>query len=168
MTRLGRRALLASAALAGLIIRRPGLRAQTRRPLLQPGKQTLFQRVVARPGATLQAGPNATPPGTLVPGFSTFYVYGRQGGDAGWVEVGPAADGRSAGWIAAAKLIDWPHAMIGAFTNPAGRQPVLFLQTHDAEQSLITGPDPGGQASRLKQAALDHQPGPVIAIEPGW
>ena len=170
MTRFGRRALLAGAALAGLVARCPGLRAQTRRPLLQPGKQTLFQRSVARPGATLQPGPNATPPGPAVPGFTTFYVYSRQrgdaGGDAGWVEVGPAADGRTVGWIAAAKLIDWQHAMIGAFTNPAGRQPVLFLQTHDAEQSLITGPDPGGQASRLQQGALDHQPGPVIAIEP--
>jgi hypothetical protein len=130
------------------------------------GKRTLFQRVVVRPGATLQVTPNAASAGPPVAGFSTFYVYDRQGGDAGWVEVGAAADGRTQGWIAAAKLIDWPHAMIGAFANPAGRQPVLFLESRDQEKALITAADPAAQAAAFRDAALAHRPGPVIAIEP--
>ena len=56
--------------------------------------------------------------------------------------------------------------MIGAFTNPAGRQPVLFLQTRDQEKTLITDPDAGATAARMRQAAADHRPGPVVAIEP--
>jgi serine/threonine-protein kinase PpkA len=166
MTALGRRAVLAGSAIVNLC---GGSRfgwAQNRRPMLQADKQTLYQRVVVRPGATLQATPAAASVGSPVSGFSTFYVYDRRDGETGWVEVGSAADGRTRGWIAAAKLIDWPHAMIGAFTNPAARQPVLFLETRDQEKALITGPDPGAGAERLRQAALAHQPGPVLAIEP--
>lgn len=172
MNNLGRRTLLAGTAAAALLPGEPAWAqaaapaGAARRPLLMPGKQTLYQRVVVRPGATLQSGPSATPAGRSVPGFTTLYVYARQGGDSGWVEVGPAADGRTQGWIAASKLIDWPHAMIGAFTNPAGRQPVLFLQTRDREKQLITSPDPGAGATRLQDAARAGQPGPVVAIEP--
>jgi hypothetical protein len=157
---------LAAAAAAGVLRSVRPACAQARQPLKQQGKQTLFQRVIARPGATLKATPADAGAGTSVPGFSTFYVYDRQGGETGWVEVGPAADGRTQGWIEAARLIDWPHAMIGAFTNPAGRQPVLFLKSHDDEKSLITDADARARATRLRQAAQDHQPGPVVAIEP--
>lgn len=169
MTGLGRRALLAGTALAAGFGGRMAWAqsaAPARRPLLIPGKQTLFQRVIVRPGATLQSGPAAAPPGPAVPAFTTLYVYSRQGGDAGWVEIGPAADGRTTGWIAAGKLIEWPHAMVGAFGNPAGRQPVLFLGTREAEKALITGGDPGAAAARLLAAARAGQPGPVVAVEP--
>jgi hypothetical protein len=166
MSAMTRRGLLAGATAAGLAATAAPGRAQPRTPLLQPGKRTLFQRVVVRPGATLQSGPSAGPSGRPVPGFAAFYVYNRQGGDNGWLEVGAAADGRTEGWIAAAKVIDWPHAMIGAFTNPAGRQPVLFLGTRDEERALLDDADPGAKAAQLRQAALDRRPGPVVAMEP--
>jgi len=99
-----------------------------RTPLLAPGKKSLFQRIITRPGATLTPGPG--PEGAHpIQGFAVYYVYRREGGDAGWLEVGSAADGRTQGWVPAAKAIDWRHTMIGAFTNPAGRQPVLFMDS---------------------------------------
>jgi len=126
------------------------------------GKQTLFQRVVIRPGATLHPAPNPQRP-TPVAGFSVFYVYTRQGD---WAELGVSADGATQGWMRTAEMIDWPHALIGAFSNPAGRQPVLFLDTSDNERALLNAPDTGAQATQLLTAARANHPGPVIAIEP--
>ena len=153
--------------------------AQQREPLLIPGKKSLFQRVITRPGAVLSASPGAAtePPagqqsgpqaGQAIPGFAVFYVYARQGGETGWIEVGKTAAGRTEGWIPAAKAIDWKHTMIGAFTNPAGRQPVLFLNNEQAARQLILAPDAGDQARRMRAAAeaTPPQQSPVIAVEP--
>ena len=46
------------------------------KPLLLPGKTTLYQRVLTRPGAMLVAKPGTTG-GQPVPPLSIFYVYGR-------------------------------------------------------------------------------------------
>ena len=136
-----------------------------RTPLLIEGKQSLYQRVIARPGATLSAGPDGT--GTQpVPGFTVYYVYARQGGDAGRIEVGRTA-GRSEGWLPAAKAIDWKHTMVAAFTNPAGRQPVLFLRSERDQRLLMLDAKAGEKAQALRTAAQSGgDPGPVLAIEP--
>lgn len=141
--------------------------APARTPLLIAGKQSLFQRVIARPGATLSAaadGQNARP----VPGFTVYYVYARPQGGAR-IEVGRTADGRAEGWIQADRAIDWKHTMIAAFTNPAGRQPVLFLRSELAERELMTDADAGQKADALRAAAQapNAATGPVVAIEPG-
>ena len=47
-----------------------------RHPLLIEGKQSLYQRVIVRPGATLSARPDGAG-ATPVPGFTVFYVYAR-------------------------------------------------------------------------------------------
>lgn len=137
-----------------------------RAPLLIAGKQSLYQRVIARPGATLSAQPdgqNARP----VPGFTVYYVYARQGGDAGYIEVGRTADGRPEGWLPAAKAIDWRHTMVAAFTNPAGRQPVLFLRSERDQRTLMLDAQAGDKARALRTAAQSGgDPGPVLAIEP--
>lgn len=136
-----------------------------RTPLLIEGKQSLFQRVIARPGATLSAGPdgaNARP----VPGFTVYYVYARPPGGAR-IEVGRTADGRPEGWLPADKAIDWKHTMVAAFTNPAGRQPVLFLRSERDQRLLMLDTQAGQKAQALRQAAQSGaDPGPVIAIEP--
>ena len=50
-----------------------------RHPLLIEGKQSLYQRVIVRPGATLSAQPDGAG-ATPVPGFTVFYVYARPQG----------------------------------------------------------------------------------------
>ncbi|HEY0182978.1 MAG TPA: vWA domain-containing protein [Rhodopila sp.] len=161
-----RRTLLKSSALA---LAMPTLlrAAAPQRPLLMPGKQTLFQRVVARPGAIAYDASGGAGTGRPVPGFATFYVYARQDRDgAEFVQLGQATDGATIGWVASAELVDWPHAMIGAFTNPIHRQPVLFLDSRDHERTLITSTDPAAAAAQLRQGATSGQPGQVVAIEP--
>jgi serine/threonine-protein kinase PpkA len=163
---LSRRSLLATSGMAGVAAILPRTVFAASQPLLMPGKRNLFQRVIARPSATLHPAPTSAN-GQAVLGFTVFYVYARQGeGDSGWVQVGPAADGVVQGWIPASKVIDWKHTMIAAFTNPAGRQPVLFLQGEQDARALLTAADPAADAARLRQAAQAHQPGPVLAIEP--
>jgi serine/threonine-protein kinase PpkA len=134
-------------------------------PLIMEGKKTLFQRVIARPGATLSPQPSAAG-AQPIPGFTVFYVYARQGGDHGWIEVGRTSSGQVDGWMPTDQAIDWKHTMIGAFTNPAGRQRVLFLRTADDEEGVILDADPGHAADTLRAAALAGHPGPVVAMEP--
>ncbi len=137
--------------------------ARSEVPLLMPGKKTLFQRVITRPGAELSPlpdGKDATP----IPGFQAFYIYARHGDD--WVRLGRDAHGDIAGWVPAARTIAWQHTMIGAFTNPAGRNRALFLDNGTDARALITAPDPGARAAELRAAALAGKPGPVVALEP--
>ena len=138
-----------------------------RTPLLIEGKQSLYQRVIARPGATLSPradGQNAKP----VPGFTVYYVYAKASGATGPIEVGRAADGRPEGWLAADKAIEWKHTIVAAFTNPAGRQPVLFLKSERDQRTLMLDSRAGQRAHALRAAATapGGDPGPVIAIEP--
>ncbi len=130
-------------------------------PLLMEGKQSLYQRVIARPGATLSPaadGQHAQP----VPGFTVYYVYAA----GPRLQVGRTADGRTEGWIEAEKAIPWKHTMVAAFTNPAGRQPVLFLGDPAAERALITDEHAGAHADQLRTQAQAGTPGPVLAVEP--
>lgn len=133
-----------------------------RKPLLVPGKHSLYQRVITRPGATLS--PKASAEGAKpVPGFLVYYVYART---AQWLEVGAASDGKTLGFVPVAKAIDWKHTMVGAFTNPAGRQPVLFLDSDADARKLILDPDPAAAVAKLRQGITSGQPGPVVATEP--
>ncbi len=154
--------------LALLLVVLPGLAAAqpAQAPLLIEGKQSLYQRVITRPGAMLSAqadGQGARP----VPGFSVFYVYARPAGGAR-IEVGRTADGHVEGWIPADKAIDWKHTMVAEFTNPAGRQPVLFLRSEINERELMLDGQAGQRADALRTAATaaGAPPGPVLAIEP--
>ncbi len=135
-----------------------------RTPLLIEGKQSLFQRVIVRPGATLSPGPDGAG-ARPVPGFSVYYVYARPAGTR--IEVGRTADGRAEGWLEGAKAIEWKHTMVAAFTNPAGRQPVLFLRSEEDERRLMMDAQAGERAATLRRAAQSNgDPGPVLAIEP--
>jgi hypothetical protein len=139
--------------------------AFARDPLLIEGKHALFQRVITRPGAALTPTPDAAG-GRPIPGFTVFYVYDRQGGATGSVQVGRGPDGRTDGWLPAGKTIDWDHIMIGAFTNAPGRAPVAFLDGEPALRDMLLSPDPAGASRRALDAARAGQPSPVVATEP--
>jgi len=135
------------------------------RPLLMQGKTTLFQRIITQPGATIAPrsdGQGAHP----IDGFETYYVYARQGGDSGWVQVGRGAAGRDLGWVPAAKTIEWKHTLVGAFTNPAGRLPVLFLDNKEEERRLLLDLQAGDTETRMLAEAQAGRPGSLIAREP--
>lgn len=141
---------------------------QQRRPLLMEGRQTLYQRVILRPGAAISARPEAGAPSRSAPGFGVFYVYARQGAGAdAWLEIGAAQDGRTEGWVPAARALDWRQTMVLAFNNPAGRERAMFFRDAEAPRRIwLDTRDGAAEARRLREAAVAGQEGPVIALEP--
>ena len=77
------------------------LLGQPRKPLLIPGKRTLYQRVVTHPGAILYPTTEAgLTTGKWVKPFSVYYVYQRLSVDEErWIEVGVSSAGRVDGWL---------------------------------------------------------------------
>ncbi len=113
-----------------------------RQPLLIEGKETLFQRVLARPGAMLAPEPGEAG-GTPVPPLSIFYVYDHiQGADGEeYVEVGSNTAGKTRGWLPLSATIEWRQALALSFANPAGRQPVLFFRDEASMLDLVEAED---------------------------
>ena len=75
-----------------------GPAATSRRPLSIEGREGLYQRIIVRPGSALFEQPQQGAASHPIPGFSVYYVYGRQP-DNKWVEVGstPIMKRRSSG-----------------------------------------------------------------------
>jgi hypothetical protein len=158
-----RRILLLLATLALL----PGLavaQAPTgqRRALLMEGKQTLTQKVLTRPGATLHATPGAAQ-SRPVPGFTLFHVYARQGSGAeAWIEVGRDAQGPTEGWMREERALPWAQTMVLAFTNPAGRERTMFFAESQAVRRVILARDMPAAAAEARRA----NDGRLVALEP--
>ena len=150
----------------------PAAFAQDRQPLLIEGKQTLYQRVLSRPGAVLRAAPDsaATMTADQVLPFTIYYVFDRQDvAGAQWLEVGRAQNGPAEGWLPADKAIDWRQTMTVAFSNPAGRDPTLFFAEREPLIDLLESPDMVAQSRTLVgQANAGDLPAgsPVVSIEP--
>lgn len=146
----------------------PGALAQSRTPLLMEGKQTLFQRVLTRPGAYVAANPGDAA-GKAVPAFSQYYVYDRKPvAGREWLEVGAGSRGATEGWISAEATLPWKHQMALAFTNPAGRDRTLFFENREDVVSLIRAPDSGAAVAPIRKSVEDGPPGDprVLSIEP--
>jgi serine/threonine-protein kinase PpkA len=134
-------------------------------PLLMPGKQTLYQRVLLKPGAQLLSAPGDST-GTALPAFSVLYVYARRNQDGqAWLQVGAASDGRVQGWIAAEQASDWKQSLVLKFTERSGRAPVMFMQQAGDVEQLI---DRTSQARELLLQAQNEpeQVPQVVALEP--
>ena len=146
----------------------PGAQAP-RKPLLMPGKQSLFQRVLVRPGAALRTAPDAALPAREVVPFSLYYVYARrQVNGSDWLEVGSDSHGRVQGWAPANDLIDWKQALTVAFRDPIGHDRVLLFRDRDAVKAMVSGRDLGAYERVYRQADTGDLPpdSSVIAIQP--
>ena len=150
----------------------PAALAQDRQPLLIEGKQTLFQRVLSRPGAVLREAPGsgaAVTTADVLP-FTIFYVFGRQDvAGTQWLEVGQAQSGPVQGWLPAEKAIEWRQTMTAAFSNPAGRDLTLFFSEREPLTTMLESPDLVAQSQALVQqttAGTLPPESPVISIEP--
>ncbi len=137
-------------------------------PLLQEGKNTLYQRVVTHPGAALLNGPadNASVVQKDVKPFSVFYVYARQNG---WLQVGPASN-QPMGWIKAEHGTDWPQAMTLVFSERSGRMPVLFFKDEKSLGDLCRAGDIETRLRKMLALVEEGRQGPelnnVLASEP--
>jgi hypothetical protein len=139
------------------------------KPLLIEGKQTLYQRILTYPGASIHAAAGDTT-GTPVPAMSSFYVYERRNvAGADWLLVGAADDGITAGWIDGRQTVAWKQQLALAFTNPAQRDRTLIFRNQQDLEAVINAKDPGAAAGALRQRiAGGSTPDdfPVVAQEP--
>ncbi len=136
------------------------------RPLLMPGKKTLFQRVLSKPDATLVDAAGAKT-GKPLPAFSVLYVYQRKTVDgAQWLRVGAGTAGHSDGWLAADQVSDWKQSLVLKFTERSGRAPVMFMHDATSVERLLA--DPAAAHRALDQARAGQGDGKlVMALEPG-
>ncbi len=178
MTLRRRRILTAASAalLAGTTSLTAPLPAQAQQPpareaMLIPGKRTLRQRVLTRPGAAFRPQPGAAPAGQPASPLTPLFVYARQAGTDGksWVEVGPASRGATLGWLGEDQIIPWQHTMTAAFHSPAGRERTLFFRDRDTLLAMLGGATPPQEARQLTAIAQRPQRPdnfPIVAIEP--
>ncbi|KRA53023.1 hypothetical protein ASD80_14465 [Devosia sp. Root635] len=115
------------------------------RPLLIEGTQTLYQRVLTRPGATLRDEPGEEE-GEALPAFQPLYVFMRQDG---WSQVGHSASAAPVGWVDNTQVIEWNQNIVAAFTNPANRKRQFLFRTEEALRALMES-----EALRPMQDAL--------------
>lgn len=153
-------------ALAGGLATEAAIAAD-RAPLLMDGKKTLYQRVLARPGAVLKREPGDGP-GAAQPALTRFYVYGRKTvNGAEWLEVGLTARGRTDGWLAANFTLPWKQQLALAFTNPAGRDRALLYRDRADLVGLLDADAPGKAEAPIRKEVLSGKPQPkVVSIEP--
>ncbi|WP_227319061.1 vWA domain-containing protein [Cedecea davisae] len=142
--------------------------AADQKPLLQEGKHALYQRVLTYPGCELAS--EAGKAGKEQPAFSRFYVYQRskQGNDE-WLQVGPDSFGHVAGWLKANCTVDWKMQLTLAFTNPSGRNPMLFFRDKTDVEKILNNPKPATALDPLLANLKNHKPTPeVLAREPEY
>ncbi|MEX1330929.1 MAG: vWA domain-containing protein [Desulfobacterales bacterium] len=151
--------------------------SQNCKPLLLPGKKTLFQRVITNPGANVyvSAGKKAAIVHASVKPFTIYYVYERrQVEGAEWIKVGPSASCEISGWVEASLVSEWRQSLSLVFTERAGRKPVLFFKDLDSLEKVAGSPSPADEAAKLATQFTKITEGqmdppeefPIIAMEP--
>jgi len=140
-----------------------------RTPLLMEGKQSLYQRVLAKPGAVIYPQPNTTLKAKPVTPFTVFYVYSRRiANGMQWVQVGGNAHGNLRGWIPERELVEWKQALTVAFRNPLGHDRVLLFRDKISLKNLIETRNIAAYKRlywKAQKGELSSR-GPVIAIQP--
>ncbi len=131
-------------------------------PLLMPGKQALYQRVLVIPGGRLHETP-ASDKGKPTTPFTAYYVYARKDG---WVQVGTDRHGSLAGWLKRSDTIDWNQGLTVAFREPRDHDRALLFRSAEALQQVASNRE---RYRELYQAALEGRASadsPVVAIQP--
>jgi serine/threonine-protein kinase PpkA len=151
--------------------------AQQCKPLLVPGKRSLFQQVITHPGANLYASASRSAQileARITP-FTVFYVYERTSADdTDWLKVGLSSRCEMSGWVKEDKISEWRQALTLVFTERQGRQPVLFFKSLEALDRVAGSASPSEEAiqfaSQFESIQAGNSPSPedfpVLAMEP--
>ncbi len=143
--------------------------AERQKPLLMPGKSSLYQRVLARPGAKLHISAGSAHALNEIKPFTVFYIYGeRKVGNDEWTKVGTDSHGNTQGWVEKKQLIPWNQVLTVAFRNPAMQNRVLLFKERDELKKLIQSNDQARYQQLYQRAVagtLDNS-SPIIAIQP--
>ncbi|MEJ2577186.1 MAG: VWA domain-containing protein, partial [Gammaproteobacteria bacterium] len=138
-------------------------------PLLMPGKQSLYQRVLAAPGALLQPAPGARTAGEPVTPFTAFYVYASKGeGENAWLQVGTGRHGDVVGWLPAGRTLEWNQGLTVVFRDPVGHDRALLFRDKEALKTMATERQLERYSQLYLEAVSDTLPdgSPVVAIQP--
>jgi hypothetical protein len=138
-------------------------------PLLQPGKKTLFQRVLAIPGTKLLSAPQGSTAGKPITPFTAYYVYDRKtAGGQEWLQVGSDRFGTLSGWLPASNTLEWNKGLTVAFRDPVEHDRSLLFRNDAALKELVESRD----IDRYNQFYVAAEQGiamdnsPVVAIQP--
>ncbi len=138
-------------------------------PLLIPGKQTLYQRVLAIPQAKIFPYAKERGDGKVVVPFTAFYVYKREKvGKREWLRVGTDRHGDIKGWIPAGNTIEWNQGLTVAFRDPLGGDRSLLFRDRDSLKNLLDSKNKAAYAAlqREAKAGRTSKDSPVVAIQP--
>ena len=167
MTRLMRypAALLLTAALWAAGLPMPVAGAET--PLLMPGEDSLFQRVLVRDATARHDAPNGTA-GTALPPLTPLFVYERQ---EGWLRVAPGEQGEASFWVPESATTPWNQNIVATFEASENVGRLLFFGSRDPIYDLLELETPGLRAQALRDAAEAAESGgaaseDVIALGP--
>lgn len=140
----------------------------TAHPLLMAGKQSLYQRVLAIPGARLSRKPGWRSEQDITP-FTAYYVYGREpSAGRDWLQVGTDRFGGIAGWLAADQTLDWNQGLTVAFRDPLDHDRALLFRDADSLANLAEKRDAQTYKALYEQALAGTlaKDSPVVAIQP--
>ena len=121
-------ALLGLGLSAGAVVAQDG-----DRPLLREGRETVYQRVLTRPGATLLDARDGEEL-RVYPAFQPLYVFAAE---PGWVQVGPSVSAPPEGWVTEDSVVEWKQNIVAAFTNPAGRERQILFESEERLRDLM-------------------------------
>jgi serine/threonine-protein kinase PpkA len=148
-----------------------GANADVSKPLLMPGKKSLYQRVLTRPEAVLYKRLDASTPEKPIPlvPFSVLYVYAKKkvsGKD--WIQVGMDKFAGPDGWVESGQAIDWKQSLIVAFKDPLGHDRVLLFKDRESLKKLVKAQDLFGYQLLYRKAAVGEisDDSPVVSIQP--
>ncbi len=137
-------------------------------PLLQEGKQTIYQRIITHPSAHILQSPSASASVLQdnVKPFTVFYVYARQ---ESFVQVGSLGAG-PIGWIKKEMTTDWNQSLTLLLTERSTRNPVLFFNSEQALKDVCQASDMEARLQNLQEAVASKnsallQNSSVIAAE---
>lgn len=141
--------------------------ASAAEPMFLPGKKTLYQRALTRPGAELVSAPGARD-GKLIDAFSRFYLYADQEQDGKrWLQVGVDTRGDVKGWVLAEQTVPWKQQLTLGFTNPAARDRMPFFRSErDLEQVLALDNPAEVVRPLIRKIERGESDQRVVAIEP--
>ena len=134
------------------------------RPLLVPGKQTVFQRVLTRDTIDAMSAPGGAVAERLPP-FTPLYVYARSDD---WTQVGRGPVGAEF-YVETAQTVAWHQNIVAAFTLPFGRNRQLVMDSQEALVDLLNHEAVRSEQQRRLDAADAGRVTPdmgVSSVEP--
>ncbi|MGX3066105.1 vWA domain-containing protein [Ursidibacter arcticus] len=137
------------------------------KPLLQEGKSTLYQRVLSTPSCELLPT-NDAKKGEKVPAFSRYYVYKRENiSGTEMLQIGPDTLGKTVGWLDANCAVPWNMQMTMVFTNPSGRDPLLFFKDRASLEKVVNDGEPAKILEPMRTALAQKKVVPeILSQEP--